>query len=55
MIWVTENGSGLTLGWSGTPQFTKLFPSKKNSITISSCRAVGLYLGIANIESVQSV
>ena len=22
MIWVTENGSGLTLGWSGTHQFT---------------------------------
>ena len=24
MILVTENGSGLTLGWSGTPQFNKI-------------------------------
>ena len=28
MIQLTENGSGLTLGWSGTPQFTFIMPGR---------------------------
>ena len=29
MIQVTENGPGLTLGWSGTPQYKTLKSKKK--------------------------
>ena len=39
MIWVTENGFGLTLGWSGTPQ--------SNSLGVKNFQR---YLGIPSVS-----